>query len=87
MHRQHHRCVGDQADRLEIPGQGDRHLAGELFKSTAHLQMQHVPCKGSAAALTDVIAGNLAFLIDVVSTTQPQIRAGKAVGDSGAKPE
>ena len=53
------------------------HLAGELFKSTAGLQMQHVPYKGSAAAMTDVIAGNLAFLFDVVSTAQPQIRAGK----------
>ena len=63
------------------------HLAGELFKSTAALQMQHVPYKGSAAALTDVIAGNLAFLFDVVSTAQPQIRAGKvrALAWSGVK--
>ena len=63
------------------------HLAGELFKSTAGLQMQHVPYKGSAAALTDVIAGNLAFLFDVVSTAQPQIRAGKvrALAWSGVK--
>jgi tripartite-type tricarboxylate transporter receptor subunit TctC len=54
------------------------HLAGELFKMTAALQMQHIPYKGSAAALTDVVAGNTSFLFDLVSGPLPLIQSGKA---------
>jgi tripartite-type tricarboxylate transporter receptor subunit TctC len=53
------------------------HLSGELLKSFTHATMQHVPYKGSAAALTDVMAGNLTYMFDILVTSIPQIRAGK----------
>ena len=56
------------------------HLFGELLKSLTGAPMQHVPYKGSAAALTDVIAGNLTFMFDILNVSGPQIRAGRVRG-------
>jgi tripartite-type tricarboxylate transporter receptor subunit TctC len=53
------------------------HLSGELLKSFTRTQMQHVPYKGSAAALTDVMADNLTFMFDILVTSIPQIKAGR----------
>jgi tripartite-type tricarboxylate transporter receptor subunit TctC len=53
------------------------HLAGELFKTMAGLRMQHVPYKGTAAPMVDLMAGNLALMFDFISTGLPQIKAGK----------
>jgi tripartite-type tricarboxylate transporter receptor subunit TctC len=53
------------------------HLSGELLKSFTGAPMQHVPYKGSAAALTDVMAGNITYMFDILVTSMPQIRAGK----------
>ena len=53
------------------------HLSGELLKSFTRAPMQHVPYKGSAAALTDVLAGNITCMFDILVTSMPQIRAGK----------
>jgi tripartite-type tricarboxylate transporter receptor subunit TctC len=53
------------------------HLSGELLKSLTGAPMEHVPYKGSAAALTDVIAGRLTFMFDALNTSMPQIRAGR----------
>jgi tripartite-type tricarboxylate transporter receptor subunit TctC len=53
------------------------HLSGELLKSFTKAPMQHVPYKGSAAALTDVMAGNITYMFDILVTSMPQIRAGK----------
>jgi len=53
------------------------HLSGELLKSFTSAPMQHVPYKGSAAALTDVMAGNITYMFDILVTSIPQIRAGK----------
>ena len=53
------------------------HLSGEVFKSLTGVQMQHVPYKGSAQALTDVMAGNITFMYDVLNTSLPQVRAGR----------
>jgi tripartite-type tricarboxylate transporter receptor subunit TctC len=53
------------------------HLSGELLKSLTSAPMQHVPYKGSAPALTDVIAGNLTFMFDILVTSAPHIRAGR----------
>jgi tripartite-type tricarboxylate transporter receptor subunit TctC len=39
--------------------------------------MQHVPYKGSAPALTDVMAGNLTYMYDIFNTALPQVRAGR----------
>ena len=53
------------------------HLSGEVLKYVTGAPMQHVPYKGSAAALTDVIAGNLTYMFDILVTSLPQARAGK----------
>jgi len=56
------------------------HLFGELLKSLTGAPMQHVPYKGSAQALTDVIAGNLTFMFDILNVSGPQMRAGRVRG-------
>ncbi len=56
---------------------GGNHLAGELLALSTGTQMTHVPYKGSAAALADLLGGQLSFMFDTVITSAPQIRAGK----------
>jgi len=53
------------------------HLATELFKSRAGVDMVHVPYKGSAFAIPDVISGRIQALFANVSPLQPHIRSGK----------
>ncbi len=53
------------------------HLSGELLKSLTGAPMLHVPYKGSAPALVDVIGGNVTCMFDILVTSLPQIRAGK----------
>ena len=53
------------------------HLAGELFASKAGVQLLHVPYRGSSQSITDLIAGQLDFMIDPVTTTLPYIQSGK----------
>jgi tripartite-type tricarboxylate transporter receptor subunit TctC len=56
---------------------GGNHLAGELLALSTGIQLTHVPYKGSAAALADLLGGQLSFMFDTVITSVPQIRAGK----------
>src|SRR2546422_11198251 len=56
---------------------GGNHLAGELFALATGTQLTHVPYKGSAPALRDLLDGQLTFMFDPVLTSAPQIRAGK----------
>ncbi len=56
---------------------GGNHLAGELFALATGAQLTHVPYKGSAPALADLLGGQLTFMFDTVITSVPQIRAGK----------
>jgi tripartite-type tricarboxylate transporter receptor subunit TctC len=56
------------------------HLAVEFFSTAAGIRMNHVPYKGSAPAITDLIGGQLQVLFDPFSTLYPQVRAGKARG-------
>jgi tripartite-type tricarboxylate transporter receptor subunit TctC len=62
------------------------HLYGELLKSMTGIEMTHVPYKGSAPALTDVIAGHIPMLFSDTVPSLPQIREGKvrALGVSTA---
>jgi tripartite-type tricarboxylate transporter receptor subunit TctC len=62
------------------------HLYGELLKSMTGIEMTHVPYKGSAPALTDVIAGHVPLLFSDTVPSLPQIREGKvrALGVSTA---
>lgn len=53
------------------------HLSGEVLKYVTGAPMQHVPYKGSAPALTDVIAGNLTYMFDILVTSLPQARSGR----------
>jgi len=53
------------------------HLAGELLKSVAHVDVTHVPYKGSGPAVTDLIAGHVQFMFDTALIVGPHIKAGK----------
>jgi tripartite-type tricarboxylate transporter receptor subunit TctC len=61
------------------------HMAGELFKSMAKIDMVHVPYKGSSGARTDVLGGQVDMMFDAVTTMTEQVKAGKvkAVGATG----
>ena len=53
------------------------HLAGVMLASAAQIQLVHVPYKGSAPALNDVIGGHVPIMFDLIATAQPMIQAGK----------
>ena len=52
------------------------HLAAEMFKQMAGIEMTHVPYKGAAPALTDVISGNIQVMFESVTTSLPPIKSG-----------
>lgn len=52
------------------------HLSGELLKSLTNVNMTHVPYKGGGPAITDLIAGHIPILFDVLSGAASHIRAG-----------
>ena len=53
------------------------HLAGEMLKTQAGIDMLHVPYKGSAPAVTDLLGGQVHLLIDVAAVSQQHVKAGK----------
>jgi tripartite-type tricarboxylate transporter receptor subunit TctC len=53
------------------------HLVGELFKSMAGVDVVHVPYKGSAPALTDMLAGNVTMMFETIPFAITQIKSGK----------
>jgi len=53
------------------------HLSGELFKMLTGINMTHVPYRGSAPALTDMISGQVHVMFDNIPTSLPHLRAGK----------
>ena len=61
------------------------HMAGELFKAMAGVEIQHVPYKGSSGARTDVLGGQIEMMFDALPTMQQNISTGKlkALGTSG----
>ncbi|MEO9101060.1 MAG: tripartite tricarboxylate transporter substrate binding protein [Burkholderiales bacterium] len=56
---------------------GGTHLAGELFNMQAGTKLLHVPYKGSAPAMTDLLGGQVQFMFSDAPTALPQIKAGK----------
>jgi len=56
---------------------GPQHIAGELFKFMADVDLIHIPYKGSTPAVTDLVAGQVQVMFDVTPTALPQIQAGK----------
>lgn len=72
--------VNAQKGKIQYASSGNgtpQHLTGELFKSTAKLDMVHVPYKGSAPAITDLIGGHVPIMFDSTIAILPQIKAGK----------
>ncbi|MEA3193102.1 MAG: hypothetical protein QOD26_1435 [Betaproteobacteria bacterium] len=70
------------------------HLAGELFKSMAKVDMNHIPYKGNVPAITDLLAGQTSLIFATMPTVLPHAKAGKlrslaTIGDvrSAAVPE
>ena len=63
------------------------HLCGEMLKLAASIDIQHVPYKGSAPALADLISGQIQMMFDNAPSALPQVRAGRirAIGQTGAQ--
>jgi len=61
------------------------HMAGELFKAMAGVDIVHVPYKGSSGARTDILGGQVQMMFDAIPTMAPNVRSGKvkALGTSG----
>ena len=66
---------------------GAGHLAGELFKERAGIDVLHVPYKGGGPAMTDLLGGRIDMYVGVPSTVAPHVDAGKAraLATTGAK--
>ena len=66
---------------------GSPHLAGELFKNLAKIDIVHVPYKGLAPAITDLIAGQIDLIFADLNLVQQQVQAGKlrALAVTGAQ--
>ena len=64
---------------------GAGHLATALFESMAGVDAVHVPYKGGAPAVVDLVGGRLAFMMANLTTAQPHIRAGRLRGLSVGK--
>ena len=56
---------------------GPRHVAGELFKMMTGVDMVHVPYRGAAPALTDLLGGQVQVMFDTMTSSIEYIRAGK----------
>jgi tripartite-type tricarboxylate transporter receptor subunit TctC len=54
-----------------------QHLSGELFKKMTGVDMIHIPYKGSAPAVTDLVGGQVHLMFDNIPSSLPQVRAGK----------
>ncbi|HRE14307.1 MAG TPA: tripartite tricarboxylate transporter substrate binding protein, partial [Usitatibacteraceae bacterium] len=63
------------------------HLAGEYFQKVAGIKYTHVPYKGTAQALPDVISGRATFFVASLESAMPQVKAGqlRAIAVTGAK--
>lgn len=60
------------------PGVGTpHHLAMELFKNAAGLDIQHIPYKGTAPSLTDILGGNIPMIMTTVAPSEAYLRSGQ----------
>ena len=55
-----------------------QHLSGEMFRSMAGVDIVHVPYKGSAAAMTDLLGGQIAMMFTDIPVSMPHIRSGRS---------
>jgi tripartite-type tricarboxylate transporter receptor subunit TctC len=56
---------------------GAAHLAGEMFKTAAGVQLTHIPYKGAAPAMTDLLGGQVPMVFDPIPTSLPHVRGGR----------
>src|SRR3954469_5940542 len=63
------------------------HLGGELFKAMAGVDIVHVPYKGSAQAINDLMSGQIQVMFDNVPSIGPQVRAGRVRGLGVSSPK
>ena len=56
------------------------HLTAELFKQLAHIDIVHVPYKGGAPAITDLLGGQIPMTFSVLFTALPHIKSGRVIG-------
>jgi tripartite-type tricarboxylate transporter receptor subunit TctC len=68
------------------PG-GPQHLAGELFKREAGVDMLHVPYKGSGPAMTDLIGGQVLVMVETAPAAMPFIKSNKLRALAAASPQ
>jgi tripartite-type tricarboxylate transporter receptor subunit TctC len=63
------------------------HMSGEMFKSLTNVNMTHIPYKGSAPALNDLLGGQVMMMFDNIPSAIPHIKSGKlrALATTGAK--
>jgi tripartite-type tricarboxylate transporter receptor subunit TctC len=54
-----------------------QHLAGELFKAMAHIDIQHVPYRGAGPVITDLLGGRITMFFGAISPLIPLVREGK----------
>ena len=54
------------------------HLTMEMFKSRTGINMQHIPYKGTAGALQDLVGGQINVMFDIVGPLMPQVKSGNA---------
>lgn len=69
-----------QPGKLQYASSGNgsaTHLAAELFRAQAGIEMQHIPYKGSAPAISDVMAGHANLIFDSLGTTMQAMKGGK----------
>jgi tripartite-type tricarboxylate transporter receptor subunit TctC len=72
-----------QGGKVNFASQGNgtlSHLEFELMKSMGGFSANHIPYKGSAPAMTDLLAGSVSLLFDSIPSSLPQVRAGKLRG-------
>ena len=77
-------------DKLNFASPGDgsgAHLAGELLKSEAGIRATHVPYKGMAPAVNDLLGGNVQMMFAGISTALQHVRSGKLVAIAMASPK
>ena len=55
------------------------HMSGELFKDLASVQIRHIPYKGRAQSLPDLVSGRISMLFDNLASAQPLIRANEVI--------
>ena len=84
------RYINNQQGKFNWASAGNgtpQHMTGELFKGVAKLDMQHIPYKGSAPAITDLLGGHVPIMFDSTIAITPHIKAGKlkAIAVTGAK--